>query len=363
MQERVLAIARELLPIPTAPFREEAVREYVLQFCRKRSIRVTPDRMGNLVATYGPQFPGPILAFSAHMDHPGFIVEADSSRRRTTALFYGSVEPRYFRDARVLFFTRNGTVPGTITRTEAQPKRRTKRVWIRLEGDVRRGDAGMWSTGPVRVRSGKLYSRWCDDGAGCVSVLALLDELRRRTVRKKVMAVFTVAEEAGFHGVKYLCVHKRIPKSVNLIAIEASSELPTARIGDGVVIRVGDRKSIFTPAVTAFMTSEAERLATDDACFRYQRKLMDGGTCESTVYNAFGHLNGAVCVPLGNYHNRDTRRGRIAAEYVSVDDLTNMVRLFVQLVRQSASLDSFVHARSPSYEQTHGDLGEHFLRG
>ncbi len=361
MQDRVLAIARELMPLPTAPFREGAVRGHITGFCKERGIPVARDRMGNLVATYGRDGKNPVLAFSAHMDHPGFIIEADSRRRRTTALFYGGVEASYFKDTPVIVFTDSGRVHGTVTRIEPLPDSRAKRAWLQLGGDVQRGNTTMWDVTPFSVRRGRLYSRWCDDGAGCVAVLALLDELHRRRAREKVLAVFTTAEEAGCHGVKSVCMRRRVPKSATVIAIEASSELPTARIGDGVVIRAGDRASIFTPAVTAFMTAAAARLRTSDPAFRYQRKLMDGGTCESTVYSAFGYTNGAVCVPLGNYHNRNTRRRKIAAEYVAVDDLANMVRLFLELVGTSADLRTFLNPRTPSFTETTGELGERML--
>jgi putative aminopeptidase FrvX len=361
MRDRVLATARELLPLPTAPFRENAVREHISAFCEERAIRVSRDRMGNLVATYGGGYANPVLAFSAHMDHPGFIVEADSRRKRTTARFYGGVEEGYFKGTGVIAFTNSGTVHGKITRVVSLPDIRAKRVWLELDANVRRGDVAMWDVSPFRVRGDRLYSRWCDDGAGCVAVLALLDELHRRRLQQKVMAVFTTAEEAGFHGVKYVCTRRKVPKSATVIAIEASSELPTARIGDGVVIRVGDRKSIFTPGITAFMVDAASRLRAEDADFRYQRKLMDGGTCESTVYSTFGHTNGAVCVPLGNYHNRNTCKGKIAAEYVSVSDVTNMVKLFLEMVKTSNALRGFTRPGRPSYRATTGDLGEQML--
>jgi len=218
----------------------------------------------------------------------------------------------------------------------------------------------MWDLPACRIRGDRLYSRACDDLAGCISVLSLLDELHRRRIRKKVMAIFTVAEEAGFQGAIHLCVKKRIPKNTNLIAIETSSELPTAKIGDGVVIRVGDRRSIFTPGLTAFLTDTAQTLLSRDKTFQYQRKLMDGGVCESMVYNRFGYTNAAVCIPLGNYHNRNRKTKKIAAEYVSLSDLENMVKLFVAIVKNSEKAKHLIKNTPPTYKHTTGKLGEFF---
>ena len=62
--------------------------------------------------------------------------------------------------------------------------------------------------------------------------------------------------------------------------------------------------------------------------FAYQRALMGGGTCEATAYQEFGYTSAAVCVALGNYHNSGPH-ARIAAEFVSVRDVSGMVDLLV----------------------------------
>ena len=366
MKSRILAIAREVLSLPTAPFREHAVREYVRGFCRERGIATRTDDMGNVLATFGAKHRNPVFAFAAHMDHPGFIIEKDSVRRpvgarglaRTTALFYGGVEESYFRRARVRVFTVEGEVVGRVTRTRVDLKRNRKRVWLALGGDVKRGEVGMWDLPALRLCGGRMHARACDDLIGCVSVLALFDVLARRRTRRKVLGVFTVAEEGGLHGAKYLAMGGRIPRRSHVIAIETSRELPSARIGRGAVIRVGDRLNVFSPALTRFMEHAARRVAAREKDFRVQRALMDGGYCETSVYQAFGYSAGAVCVPLGNYHNRDFRAKRIAPEIVAVDDLVNMVRLFLGMVHHAPDLPKFLDAPTPLYREERRSLGE-----
>ena len=101
MTKSVLTIARELMPLPTAPYREHAVRDYVKSFCKARRISTRTDDMGNVIATFGAKYKNPVLAFGAHMDHPGFIIEKDSTRQKTTALFYGGIQKTYFKAAKV----------------------------------------------------------------------------------------------------------------------------------------------------------------------------------------------------------------------------------------------------------------------
>ena len=362
MKARIEKIARQLLGLPTAPFREHRVRDCIRDFCRTRGIATRTDDMGNVIATVGKTAGLPVLAFAAHMDHPGFIIEKDSKGRRTTALFYGGVEEEYFKGGRIRVFTENGEVRGRITSTTFDRKKRIKRVHLALEGDVRRGEVAMWDLPACRIRGDRLTSRACDDVVGCVSVLALLDELARRRPEGKVLGVFTVGEEAGANGAKYLAITKGIPRKARIFAIETSREMPSARIGNGVVIRVGDRARIFDPTLTRFAEHVAAGLAKRRGTFRFKRALMDGGTCEASVYQAFGYTCGAFCIPLGNYHNRDFKRKKIAAECISLDDLTNMVKLFVGLCEQAGELDALRVEAPPTYTEERRELGERLFR-
>ena len=132
-------------------------------------------------------------------------------------------------------------------------------------------------------------------------------------------------------------------------------------MGGGLIIRVGDRAQIFDAAVSNHLTGLAQGLQRKDKTFRFQRRLMDAGTCEASVFQAFGYRTGAVCVGLGNYHNRDFRRKRIAAEYVSLRDVESMVTLFVEMVRQSEGLQAIGGKSTPRLREERGDLGERML--
>ena len=117
------------------------------------------------------------------------------------------------------------------------------------------------------------------------------------------------------------------------MAVECSSELPGAAIGDGPILRVGDLGRVFSPSLTADCRTVAENLAKRDKSFRYQRKLMDGGMCESTAYCELGYDATGVCFALGNYHNVDVKRKRLAREFIDLHDFDNVVKWFVELAR------------------------------
>jgi endoglucanase len=315
--------------------------------------------MGNILARYGRQNSNP-LVFVAHTDHPGFIIEKNSVRNRTTALFHGGVEKEYFRkNTAVCVFTANGSVKGKILKVHFDKKKRLKRVRLSVEKAVCKGDLAMWDLPVFRIQGDKLMSRACDDLAGCASILAMLDEVYRRRIRRSVTALFTAAEEPGLHGAKFAAMKRLIPKGSTAISVETSSASPKAPVGKGVVIRVGDRSSIFHPAITKWMLDAAKTIQNKYKTFCYQRKLMDAGTCEASVFTAFGYMAGALCIPLGNYHNRDFKRKKIASEFISCRDLQNMVKLFLVLVQTGVSGLKLIQ-KQPTYKKRYGTLGEVF---
>jgi hypothetical protein len=63
---------------------------------------------------------------------------------------------------------------------------------------------------------------------------------------------------------------------------------------------------------------------------------MDGGTCESTAFVAYGYQAGGMCLALGNYHNMDAQRGKIAPEYIDLNDWSAMVDWFEAMVLDRA---------------------------
>src|SRR5439155_12123216 len=134
-----------------------------------------------------------------------------------------------------------------------------------------------------------------------------LDVLHRSPTNTPVAVFLTRAEEEGFIGaVAAVLKPALLRKSDRIVAIECSAMQPYAPQGHGVIIRVGDKTSIFNSGLTYFLTQQAAALQKKSRSFKYQRALMPGGTCEATVYDAYGYTAAAVCVALGNYHNMDT---------------------------------------------------------
>ncbi|HVM61592.1 MAG TPA: M20/M25/M40 family metallo-hydrolase [Verrucomicrobiae bacterium] len=333
-REELLALAREVLRLPTAPYHEQAVREFVVAYCRARGLPVEADRVGNVIVKYqrpqagtpAPPRGHPPLVFVAHMDHPGFEM-LDAKR----AEFLGGVPKEMLgRGGKVRIYDsrRHSMVKATIRRFRGAAWPKKKIVELKTEATVHCGDWGVWDLPAFRLSRGRLHAAAIDDVLGSVVMLATLAETARRRLRTHLWCAFTRAEEVGFLGATALIQSRRIPKNALVVSIEMSRERPWARVGDGPIVRVGDRLSIFDPAASAFLLRVAERCRAEEPAFRAQRCLMDGGTCEASAFAGFGYRAGGLCLPLGNYHNIDPGL-RPRAEYVSVNDLEQLVRLTV----------------------------------
>jgi endoglucanase len=157
-----------------------------------------------------------------------------------------------------------------------------------------------------------------------------------------VRLLLTRAEEVGFAGAIAACGSGLIPHDALLINLENSKSDPTdSPIGGGPIVRVGDRQSTFDPDATYRLGRLAQHLADQPSPqgqtpFAFQRKLMPGGICEASAFVAWGYRAGALCLPLGNYHNMDETTGRIAAEHIALADFDRLVTLLTALARPGA---------------------------
>jgi len=342
---RVLALAERTLSCPTAPYREGAVIAWVREWAHGAPhLEVRADRDGNLaLRRRGVRASRSPLVLGAHMDHPGFRALRSTPTRSgvlVDALFLGGVRPECFAGARARFHRADGTsVPSQVLRVRPDPRRGALRVRLRAREAVPTGCFGTFDL-PAFRRSRRnpdlLETRAADDLAGVTAVLALLEQIDRIDPARAVdvRGLFTRAEEVGFVGALSVARAGRLPPGARIVAIEASKALPHAPQGGGPILRVGDRTSTFDDALTRWIAGVAAELAgPSGGRLLWQRRLMDGGTCESTAYQLYGYRCAALCVPLGNYHNMDDR-SRIAVESIRLSDLVGLVRLFEGMVQR-----------------------------
>jgi len=315
-----------LLRHPTAPYYEHAVRAELEQICAEHGLEFNRDQFGNVLVELRTTPRSRPIALAAHLDHPGFEIIRKVSDRTWLAQFRGGVPNSYFRPG-IQVLLMPGRQRAKIGRTV---EHRRKLYELRAQKPAANGgpEFAVWALDDFTVRRGKIHARACDDLIGVAAVLASLIELKRRRARAHVLGVFSRAEEVGFQGALTLAAHHSLPKGTLVISLETSRELPGVKMGQGVILRVGDRASIFDSEASRYLAEVAAELKAKKPGFLFQRGLMSGGTCEATSYQEFGFQSAAMCIALGNYHNCG-QGTRIRAEYVSVADACTMVDLLV----------------------------------
>ena len=313
-------IAGRLLQHPASPYYEDDVRTEVENICRENGLKFRRDEYGNIFVRFKNANRQRPLVLAAHMDHPGFEIIRRLSADRWMARFLGGVPDHYFKKGVPVRL-----MPGSIPAAIAGGTRNAIELKSRNATDAKLRFA-VWELEDFSIREGRIHARACDDTIGVAAILATLIELKRSAARVDVIGLISRAEEVGFHGALAAMSSRQLPRNALVISLETSRELPPAKMGEGVIIRVGDKTSIFDPQSTRFLADVCSELRHQNGAFRFQRALMFGGTCEATAFQEFGFQTAAVCVALGNYHNCGAR-DKIAAEYIDLNDACSMVEL------------------------------------
>jgi endoglucanase len=341
-REVALAHARALLEQPTAPYFEDGPLAVVRGFVRAHAgFELEEDEHANLLVRWPgtralAQGEAP-LCFSAHLDHPAFHCEGHDVAR-----LHGGVPGRFLPGAALRFFA-PGAGEACATARIARLVRGDEEAGVRVRlshvrGELGAGQFGVFDLPSGRIRGRRLYARVCDDLMGAAAILATLELAARERCERPLLGVFTRAEETGFVGCLGLMKSGLLPAGAHVVGLECSPRRATARVGRGPVVRAGDKQSIFDPQLTLAVEEAARALELRLPGFRWQRALMDGGSCESTVYNHFGTRAAGVCLALGNYHNCGPD-GRIAPEFVDWGDYEGLVALLGELARASGTSD------------------------
>jgi endoglucanase len=315
--------------LPTAPYHEHAVRAEVARICVENGLKFEQDQFGNVLVRLRTAPARHPFVLAAHMDHPGFEVVRRLSDRRWLLRFRGGVGDQYFRPGLVVRL-----MPGAVRGKLGRRHDGDKAFEVEISRPMGKPpEFAVWELEDFAVRRGLIHGRGCDDVVGVAAILATIIELKRKRSRVNVIGLITRAEEVGFHGALAVAANGGLAGKSLIVSLETSRELPGVKMGHGVILRVGDRTSIFDSAAMRFLAEVASALKTKHKAFQFQRGLMGGGTCEATAFQEFGFQAAAVCVALGNYHNC-AEGNRIKAEYVSIADTCNMVDLLVAAAGQ-----------------------------
>lgn len=322
----VEALSR-VVSLPTAPFYEGRVQAFARKWAAERGVPLSEDPHGNLLLRW-ERSPGPAIAFVAHMDHPG--LEVMPGEGRVAARVFGGISPRDLSGTPVRVYAESEVRARVVEDSRKPEPGRGRAVTLEVESPIPARTFGMWDLAPFALLEGMVHARVIDDLAGVAAILELFGRLADGGVEASVYGLLTRAEEVGFVGAHALARTGIVPKDVPVISIEMSRALPLAEQGKGFVVRVGDRLTLFDPDVTQYMIEIALRIASEDDAFLHQRRILDGGACEASLFRQLGYRVGGLAVPLGNYHNMG--ESCIAPENIALVDYENLARFLEVLV-------------------------------
>ena len=211
------------------------------------------------------------------------------------------------------------------------------------------GSFAVWDLPPLQRRGHRIYARACDDLAGVAVGLFWLDQLLESGTPVVAELLLTRAEEIGFGGMLAAVRGNGLSRNRIYLNIECSSTRSGARLGLGPVIRIGDKKQVFDPLVSGALNHVAEQCRAENPNFRFQRKLMDSGTCEATALQQAGLATGAVALPLGNYHNLG--RNKLQREIIDERDALMLVDLLTAIAVHPGGLVGAGHQANESLSQ------------
>jgi len=359
IESKALEILADLGKYTATSYWEDGTAGYLTDRAKAAGLDVSIDEWGNVLATKpgsDPTTPG--IAFVAHTDHPGYEVVEQDGANLTLKPLGGVGAHAGVSGTPVLVISSGGhRLPATVTGSDdpeddyarsrqAEGWLVTRTVYATLNAEVDLGELPLPAVPDLpdfEVEDGIISMRAADDLAGCAAILAALESIIDEPTTGNVHGLFTRAEEVGLLGAILAAENELLPKSTIIVSVETSSVLPGAEIGQGVVIRTGDRAATFDYEAEAYLGAAAGRIKSGSPDFKIQRQLMSAGGCEASAFKAFGYKVTGTAFPLGAWHNRG--ENGVVPEFISQEDFISGAMLIAEAAKLAGTSPKGVLAR------------------
>lgn len=323
---------KDVFSHPTAPYREGWVLSYLKIELKRLKIPFFQDQWGNILAGVKNKNllkKSKRLALIAHTDHPGFHIISGISKNIYKAQWHGGHPPKVKGAKAAIYHPHLFNIKTRgIFLTNIDKKGFFKIKVLNPQFSVTKQCFGAFDFPAFSKKKTRITTRVADDLAGVTIILSVIERLTPK-LRKHFLGIFTTAEETGFKGTMGLLYSGILGSHNTAISLEASKQIPDAIIGKGPVIRLGDRRSLFSQKVIGQIDEAANMLKNK---VMFQRRIMNGGTCEATPFNMLGVACGGMAVPLGNYHNQKPN-GKPGPEIIDLKDVENAVKILLQVYK------------------------------
>ncbi|GEM_PF-7008014 len=340
----VLSYLHHLCNIPTAPFYEQLVLDESEKLAKElfgKNVTITKDKYQNLILHY-KKGNAPPIALVVHSDHPAFHIEPLENKKEFRAVMKGGLNPALMLNTSVQLYSKNQTTKGKIIKEETLALESTYLVEADMEGNYSFATLDL----PKSSLKGKLFSApVLDDIASIAVSYVALQQIIEKKIAANIYIVLHRAEEVGFIGAYTVAMQNILPKETIVISLETSSYVieeegvkrELAKVGSGAIIRTGDKTTPLYNMDAIYCLHHAAKTFTG----KIQERRMYAGSCEASLYYAFGYRAAGLCLPLIAWHNNGALEGKKenVCEQVHLDDIESAI-LYVVHLSSSLAKDS-----------------------
>ncbi|MCD6558529.1 MAG: M42 family metallopeptidase [Palaeococcus sp.] len=320
---------KEITQVPGISGYEDRVREKIIEWIEPFA-DYHVDRIGNLVVELGEGEEE--MLFMAHMDEIGLLITGITKDGKLKFRKIGGIDDRLLLGRHVDVITSGGVLDGVIgvTPVHLNLQRKFETVpWHDLEIDIgaENREEALELVEPLDfavfkkhfgILNGKyITTRSLDDRFGIVALFEAIKDLVDHELGGKIIFAFTVQEEIGLKGARFLAEHYS-PKYAIAIDSFACCSFLTGDVhpGGGALIRAVDNSAVYTRSLGRKVWKIAERNAIP-----IQIGVTGGGTDASVFQHKSDIL--ALSVPIKYLHSE--------VEMLHLGDLSNLIKLIQAL--------------------------------
>lgn len=270
----------------------------------------------------------------AHMDEIGLLITGITNDGKLKFRKIGGIDDRLLLGRHVRVITEKGELDGVIgvTPVHLNLERKFDTIpWHSLEIDIGAESKEEAEEMGVKVLDFAVFkkhfsilnnkyiaTRSLDDRFGVVALIEAIKDLVDHDLDGKYIFAFTVQEEIGLKGAKFLA-NKYSPKYAIAVDSFACCSFLTGdvRLGKGAVIRAVDNSAIYTPSLARRALEIAKKNNIP-----IQIGVTGGGT-DASVFEAKSQTL-ALSVPIKYLHSE--------TEMLHLDDLKALIKLIEALV-------------------------------
>ena len=313
---------------------------------------VTSDTLGSSFARVRAGDGAPTLAIVGHIDEIGIAVTNIDENGLLSFTTIGGIAAETLHGQRFELLTRNGRIPGAISRKRIQPEQVRDRPRLELselhldigaksreeaESLVRVGDSGVWAGPVVELPNNRLLSKSLDNRLGAYIALESARRIAEAgNAKVDVVAVAAVQEEVGLYGARTSAFALE-PQVAIVVDVTPATDYPggdasrvgRVELGMGAMIARGPT---LNKHVSELLGEAAEGEGIPHAYEIYSRTT---STDADEIHLArSGIPTGLLSIPTRYLHSPN--------ELCDLDDVESIIRLIVAFALRLTVDQSFV---------------------